>query len=530
MADFLAKIIADLDLTKAQSQLNSFKNTNNKIDIDVNIKGNFATYLNQIKSQFANIGNGLSNSINASVNNIDLSKTKGEIAKLSNALKNFGFNDSSIQNITSRLNDLKVTVTGITHQMNGRTLTVQVDGIDSMNRAVSAVQVFSQKTGDLIGQSSRIKTAFKEMFTDMDVSKLNSSISALDAQFTKLSGYTNKQSAALRQLKLDLSNIGTFQDLSQRQAEFDRITQAVKRLSDEYKIAKAESDKLSSSHQLLTSKSILNNQIETWMRKNTKAAKIYSTELESLKNSLAKVTNAQSLSRVSRDFENLKTSAAAAGNLGRSFFGSIVNNMTKLSPLFGLGTVINRTIYGLKDMYNNVVNIDTAMTELKKVTDETDKSYSNFLNSASKRSVDIGTTISNYINSTASFARLGYSLQEAQKLSEVANIYKVVGDEIDSIDEASSSVISTLQAFGIEADNAMSAVDKFNEVGNNFAISSGGIGEALTRSASSMATANNTLDETIALITAANTVVQNPTTVGTAFKTISMRIRGAKTE
>lgn len=65
---------------------------------------------------------------------------------------------------------------------------------------------------------------------------------------------------------------------------------------------------------------------------------------------------------------------------------------------------------------------------------------------------------------------------------------------------------------------------------NNFAISSGGIGEALTRSASALAAANNTLDESIALIVGANTVVQNPESVGTAFKTLSMRIRGAKTE
>ena len=58
-----------------------------------------------------------------------------------------------------------------------------------------------------------------------------------------------------------------------------------------------------------------------------------------------------------------------------------------------------------------------------------------------------------------------------------------------------------------DSEFALSIVDKFNEVSNNFSISSGGIGEALTRSASSLATANNTLDESIALITAANTVV-----------------------
>ena len=65
---------------------------------------------------------------------------------------------------------------------------------------------------------------------------------------------------------------------------------------------------------------------------------------------------------------------------------------------------------------------------------------------------------------------------------------------------------------------------------NNFAITTAGIGDALQVSASAMAAAGNSLDETIALTTAANTVVQNPNTVGTALKTLSLRIRGVKTE
>ena len=76
----------------------------------------------------------------------------------------------------------------------------------------------------------------------------------------------------------------------------------------------------------------------------------------------------------------------------------------------------------------------------------------------------------------------------------------------------------------------MQIVDKFNEIGNNFAISSTGIGEALQRSASALAAAGNSIDESVALITAANSVVQNPEQVGTALKTLSMRLRGTKTE
>lgn len=65
---------------------------------------------------------------------------------------------------------------------------------------------------------------------------------------------------------------------------------------------------------------------------------------------------------------------------------------------------------------------------------------------------------------------------------------------------------------------------------NNFAISSSGIGQALLRSASALSEAGNTIDESIGMITAANSVVQDPEKVGTALKTLSLRIRGAKTE
>jgi len=61
---------------------------------------------------------------------------------------------------------------------------------------------------------------------------------------------------------------------------------------------------------------------------------------------------------------------------------------------------------------------------------------------------------------------------------------------------------------------------------NNFAISSEGIGEALQRSAAALAQANNDLDKSIALVVAANDVVQNPETVGTALRTVALRIRG----
>lgn len=227
---------------------------------------------------------------------------------------------------------------------------------------------------------------------------------------------------------------------------------------------------------------------------------------------------------------------ASAKNMGQasSMLGSFFSNVKKKSgeilTYFTGANMVYQTVAKIRQGITYVREIDAALTELKKVTDETDETYNRFLQNASKTAGQIGSTVKEFTNATADFARLGYNIEQASDLAKAASVYYHVGDDISDIGEASDSIISTMHGFGIEAENAMNIVDKFNEVGNNFAISSSGIGQALLRSASAMAEAGNTIDESIGLITAANSVVQNPETVGTAMKTLSLRIRGAKVE
>ena len=98
-------------------------------------------------------------------------------------------------------------------------------------------------------------------------------------------------------------------------------------------------------------------------------------------------------------------------------------------------------------------------------------------------------------------------MEESANMAETAIVYKNVADGLDTVDEATDSIISTMKAFGIESSNTMGIIDVFNEVGNNFAITSAGIGEAMQRSASALYEAGNTFEESVALITAANSVV-----------------------
>ena len=124
-------------------------------------------------------------------------------------------------------------------------------------------------------------------------------------------------------------------------------------------------------------------------------------------------------------------------------------------------------------------------------------------------------------------------MPDASALGDAAAIYFTVGNvgtERLPMEDAVQSITSVMKAFSIEAQNAMHIVDSFNEVGNNFAITSRGIGEALFRSSAALAAANNTFEESIGMIVAANEVIQNPEIVGTAIRTLSMRLRNSAGE
>jgi len=184
--------------------------------------------------------------------------------------------------------------------------------------------------------------------------------------------------------------------------------------------------------------------------------------------------------------------------------------------------------YG-QQLYETIKSIDTALTELRKVSDATEQRLSQNFETSANTAKELGTTITDVINATSDWSRLGFSVDDAEKLAYATTLMQNVGENIDQ-SSASSYLISTIQGFGLEAENAIGIIDKYNEVANNFAIDTAGIGEAIQRSAASFRAANTDLSEAIALVTTANTVLQDPQSVGTVFKSLSARLRGAKTE
>ena len=303
-------------------------------------------------------------------------------------------------------------------------------------------------------------------------------------------------------------------------------TLALNQVKNAYKELKTDA----SQYYNLNKQTRLSTNIQNWLSKNSRASKEAKDSLTAYYRELSNGrVSVDRLNYIEQELNYIDATQRSLGKLGKNLKDQFSQAAQSFSSWLSVTSGIMLLVNQLRKMPQEVIAVNSAMVELNKVSDASASDIKKYYAEAAKSAKDLGASINDLITATADWSRLGYNLPDSKKLAEIATLYKNVGDGID-INTATESLVSTLQGFKLEANDAMHIIDAFNEVGNNFAIGSDGIGEALRRSASSMYAAGNTLEETIGLVTAANTVVQDPDSIGTAYKTLSMRIRGAKTE
>lgn len=194
-------------------------------------------------------------------------------------------------------------------------------------------------------------------------------------------------------------------------------------------------------------------------------------------------------------------------------------------------------IDGIKDMVENVEELDKSLTELKKVTDLEGESLELFVQRAFDAGEGVAKTGREMVEAATEFAKAGYDENMILQLGTVANMYTNIADEEVSAADAAGFIIAQLKAFNLEAKdtnttlaNSQHIIDAVNEVANNFAVSSADIAENLGKSSAVMANAGNSLEETIGLLTAGTEITRNASKVSVGLKTLTLRLQGMNDE
>lgn len=237
--------------------------------------------------------------------------------------------------------------------------------------------------------------------------------------------------------------------------------------------------------------------------------------------SLGKNGNSNELMRQLIALENKFDST---NNAAKSFLDTIKEKTWyswagNLASMFSIYDVINLGRTGVQV----ITDLDTAFTEMKKVSDETTQSLKNFQSESFALADKVGTTAKTIQDSTADWMRLGESLNEAKKSASTSNILFNVS-EFDNISDATDSLVAMSQAY--KDLDKLTIVDKLNEIGNNYSISTDELAQGLQKSAATLSLMGNTIDEAAALITTANSVIRDADSVSAGLRTISLRLVG----
>lgn len=274
----------------------------------------------------------------------------------------------------------------------------------------------------------------------------------------------------------------------------------------------------------------LRNDIQDWLKKNTAATKEAKDAMKTYLEMLDDVDGVSqaTFNTVKGGMDDWDTKMRQAGKLGKSLTETFKEGAKSFIEWTVSSFSVMEVVQGFKKMGQAVYEIDTAMTNLYKVTDETSQRYDRFLDSTTGKAQELGRTVSSLVEQTANWSKLGFSLDEAENLAQISSIYANVGEVSD--DTAVSDMVTAMKAFNIEASDAITIVDMLNTLGNKYATSAADLGAGLSRSASAMATAGTDIEKTLAMLTGGAEITQSAEEFGNMLKIGSMRVRGMKGE
>lgn len=208
-----------------------------------------------------------------------------------------------------------------------------------------------------------------------------------------------------------------------------------------------------------------------------------------------------------------------------------ISSVTKeIVGFYSARMLIMRGISTVKDMVNSAVELESAFADTRIVTHATTEELKSFGVTITAIANDTAASIQDLVSATTTFARLGFSLDDSTVLAKFTGMLEKVGN-VDT-QRAEDAVTSIIKAFPDEVNIATieAAMDRLVKTGNNFPISVDQIAEGMTNASSALAAAGNSFEQSVALLTAANTTVQNASKASTALRTISARLRKTTTD
>lgn len=421
----------------------------------------------------------------------------------------------------------------------GKALDGDVEEAERLENKISQLQKLDVLSPTQIEKSEQMLVKLYDKLDDIEKKSKKASLESMQSE---IDSYNNKvpekpvaknsefkaaidnYKNAIKEAQTYLDNLGNTPITEEQTEQWKTLTNNIekaKKEMDAFSAAERGSDALSRGKEIDT--------ISKYLNKFTGISKQAKQELKGLLDQLQSGDPSVNVKKIHERFLELTAAERAAGRETKSFLdifnSKVLHRFASQLAMYYLS--FYDFIRYARNAINAVKELDTALIDLKKTTTMSDSELERFYYDSNDVAKKLGVTTAEIINQASAWSRLGYSTKEAStQMAELSAKFASISPDMD-LDTATDGLVSSMKAFDIEVSNVeRDIMDNINRIGNTAATSNGEIVDMLTRSSAAMSAANNTIQETIALETAAVEITRNAETTGTAFKTISMRLRG----
>ena len=266
------------------------------------------------------------------------------------------------------------------------------------------------------------------------------------------------------------------------------------------------------------------------------AAEAYNEQLEETNKNLEKINKSKvkNIDSINAEHE-LKRNSALASLYAKKPYSNIfeyikadISRATRRIVDFGLAAkVLNTARKEIQQVYQNILKLDEAMTNLRIVTGSNIEQAKGMMNTYNDLAMQLGTTTQAVAQSAAEWLRQGYSVSEANELIKSSTYLSRLG--FMDMGQSVAALTSVMKGFRIEATDSMDIVDKLTQLDAKYATTAGDIATALSRTSAVAREAGLDLDQTAAALTTMIDVSQqDASSVGNAFRTILARYGNVK--
>lgn len=279
------------------------------------------------------------------------------------------------------------------------------------------------------------------------------------------------------------------------------------------------------------------NDIKVFGQQNTKLFKDanMSAKYNSLLDNAKLATSDKELQNLRLQLSAMRSEVKATNLSGLTLGDTFKKTFKRATELFSGTAGVMALSHQLREAWTQALELDKAYTDLIKVQDElTRGDYPSYLEQCNKKAQELATTQKSLIEGAAEFSRSGYTRTESDQLAEKSTILSNVGDM--SATDSAKAIISGVQAYDIVdgydnvIDKAGALIDKYNEIGNTASITTAEIAKGVQSVGSVFADANTSVDQFIALLSAANRQYQDADSLALGLRTSALRIRAAKVD